>query len=101
MAQVFESRDGSDTVFSRRKSKAGVHQIEQVMRDAFPLFRGRSCICGDVLDVSFGAVLIAGISSTESPSIPDIAAPAGGHPPLVYATASLVVQGEIIQENEP
>ena len=41
MAQVFESRDGPDTIFSRRKSKAGVHQIEQVMRDAFALFRGR------------------------------------------------------------
>jgi hypothetical protein len=41
MAQVFESRDGSDTIFSRRKCKAGVHQIEQVMRDALAFFRGR------------------------------------------------------------
>src|SRR5882757_6216336 len=41
MAQVFESRDGPDTIFSRRECKARVDQIEQVMRDAFAFFRGR------------------------------------------------------------
>src|SRR3979490_988043 len=40
MAQVFESRDGPDTIFSSRKCKSGVDQIEQVMRNAFAFFRG-------------------------------------------------------------
>src|SRR6202043_2990253 len=41
MAQVLESGNPPDTIFPRRKSKAGVHQVKQVVCDDFALFMGR------------------------------------------------------------
>src|ERR1700682_1919969 len=66
-----------------------------------PDFRGRSASFGARLGVSLEAVLIAGISSTGSQDRSDTLAPEGGPPTPVYALASLVLQGDIIQENEP
>ena len=45
LAQVFENGDGSKTIFSRRERKCRVHQIEQVMRNAFALFDGAAWPC--------------------------------------------------------